>query len=794
MKSRLLVCVVGLVLFTSRADAVLSTNSWISTMSDFWTNTVRWSLGVAPSNNQSAVLITNVLTKTVTINATTTNQPGTLTISNLLVRGVGTGISNLQLTNMGAATPLRILNSLTVGTNAVLRVTNSVLQIVNSNGFFDISGSVSNLAGGQIVCTNSDTAIFNGGSLTSVGGLTRWRRLRPGVGGAGTMTIAGGTNIAFEIRIGDGGTGAVWITDGQLVATNGVNTVGNTSVGQMTISNGTFLANGLQLGEFAGSRGTLTMAGGTNNLSVSMAVGFVANATGSVWMTGGQLLVNNGTLEVGRSGIGQMTVSNGTVSVRELDVGHFANSSGTFTIAGGTNVLFSKLIISGDPVSIGAVWMTGGRLLATNLGAFTRIGLAGPGQMTISNGTWRARDVAVGVLNGLTGTLTILGGTNALVGPFRVGTDNLGAGTVWITGGTLVLTNNPENVTSGSGFVLDSDATLTAGAIIVSNVNTTIGNRGNATLFMGGGTLSVETLIMGAFAVNGNLTITGGTATIRGFLNVGAGGQSTGTIVIAGGRLVATNMTAAIGFNGTGQLTVSDGSLVMSNLELALGTSSHGTLAVQGGTNSIYSALVVGLGGCTSTGTVVVSGGQLFVTNAALNAVCDVQSGSLILNSGTLTIDQLVITNACGHFVRTGGALSITMTNISAGLDADSDGIPNSFDLDPFNPADADSDPDGDGFTNFQEFQAGTNPTNSASAFRITAIAREGNNLRVTWMTGTGKTNALDRSAGDLSGNFTTDFAAIFTVTNTVGTATNYLDVGAATNTPARYYRVRLVP
>jgi hypothetical protein len=182
------------------------------------------------------------------------------------------------------------------------------------------------------------------------------------------------------------------------------------------------------------------------------------------------------------------------------------------------------------------------------------------------------------------------------------------------------------------------------------------------------------------------------------------------------------------------------------------------------------------------------------VTNAALNAVCDVQSGSLILNSGTLTIDQLVITNACGHFVRTGGALSITMTNISAGLDADSDGIPNSFDLDPFNPADADSDPDGDGFTNLQEFQAGTNPTNGASAFRITAIAREGKNLRVTWMTGTGKTNALDRSAGDLSGNFTTDFAAIFTVTNTVGTATNYLDVGAATNTPARYYRVRLVP
>src|SRR5204863_1984969 len=137
------------------------------------------------------------------------------------------------------------------------------------------------------------------------------------------------------------------------------------------------------------------------------------------------------------------------------------------------------------------------------------------------------------------------------------------------------------------------------------------------------------------------------TATIRGFLNVGAGGQSTGTIVVAGGRLVATNITAAVGSSGAGQLTVSDGSLVMSNLILALGTSSHGTLAVQGGTNSIYSGLVVGFGGCASTGTVVVSGGRLFVTNAALNAVCDVQSRSLILNSGTLTIDHLVITHVC---------------------------------------------------------------------------------------------------------------------------------------------------
>jgi hypothetical protein len=65
----------------------------------------------------------------------------------------------------------------------------------------------------------------------------------------------------------------------------------------------------------------------------------------------------------------------------------------------------------------------------------------------------------------------------------------------------------------------------------------------------------------------------------------------------------------------------------------------------------------------------------------------------------------------------------------------------------------------------------------------------------VTWMTGIGKTNALQWTGGTGNGSFATNnFANLFIVTNTVGTTTNYLDVGGATNKPARYYRVRLVP
>jgi len=104
-------------------------------------------------------------------------------------------------------------------------------------------------------------------------------------------------------------------------------------------------------------------------------------------------------------------------------------------------------------------------------------------------------------------------------------------------------------------------------------------------------------------------------------------------------------------------------------------------------------------------------------------------------------------------------------------------------------------DPDGDGMSNLQEYLAGTDPTNSASVFRITSFINTGDDVRITWTMGPGKTNALQAAAGDAGGGFSADnFADIFTVTNTVGTTTNYLDVGAATNFPARFYRIRLVP
>ena len=107
----------------------------------------------------------------------------------------------------------------------------------------------------------------------------------------------------------------------------------------------------------------------------------------------------------------------------------------------------------------------------------------------------------------------------------------------------------------------------------------------------------------------------------------------------------------------------------------------------------------------------------------------------------------------------------------------------------------ANVDADGDGQDNLAEFTAGTDPTNSVSTLRITSITTQGADVLVSWTMGAGKTNALQVTSGDPAGGYATNgFADIFGVTNTIGTTTNYLDVGGAVNVPVRYYRVRLVP
>lgn len=79
----------------------------------------------------------------------------------------------------------------------------------------------------------------------------------------------------------------------------------------------------------------------------------------------------------------------------------------------------------------------------------------------------------------------------------------------------------------------------------------------------------------------------------------------------------------------------------------------------------------------------------------------------------------------------------------------------------------------------------------------ITAIVQETNSIRLTWTTIATKTNFIQATTGANDGGITNNFSDIsppIVVPGAGDVVTNFLDVGAVTNSPERYYRVRVVP
>jgi PKD repeat protein len=106
----------------------------------------------------------------------------------------------------------------------------------------------------------------------------------------------------------------------------------------------------------------------------------------------------------------------------------------------------------------------------------------------------------------------------------------------------------------------------------------------------------------------------------------------------------------------------------------------------------------------------------------------------------------------------------------------------------------ANADPDGDGQNNLAESQAGTDPTNGASAFRIIEIESEGNDVLLTWTTVGGKKYAVQSVTGGDYTNAFIEFAPAFIAPGTGESTFSVIHLGGATNAPSRFYRIRLVP
>ncbi|MFN7140146.1 MAG: hypothetical protein ACK4UN_12500, partial [Limisphaerales bacterium] len=294
----------------------------------------------------------------------------------------------------------------------------------------------------------------------------------------------------------------------ELVTTNCFAFIGTNGTGSMFVEGGTWEAQYIAVGN--GGIGSLTFSGGTTRTRSYLSLGNTPGTaitnygTGTVVLNGGELITTNTggivvSTHIGGGGVsndggsGFMTVSNGIWRSSDVYV-----SNGKLTIAGGVTLLASAnygSLYVGAYSSNGNVLITGGELTVTNPFTAIHLGLASSnyssrGEMTISNGLWRARSVYLVRRSSTdypqaetgTGILNIAGGLSVISSNLVIGNDAcVGEATVTMTAGSLFVTNSTQEsvLEIKSGTFNLRGGLLHADKIVLRNCGRLIHTGGN---------------------------------------------------------------------------------------------------------------------------------------------------------------------------------------------------------------------------------------------------------------------------------------------------------------------------
>jgi len=651
------------------------------------------------------------------------DNEGTVTIGQNGTAYIATALPNIYTTyNLGLFNGSNATLSVTAGGN--LAVTNvsryTLLQNSDASSVVSLQGDATGAA--TITVGRVDSyGVFNVGQRGMLQLANAFINEVPG-----QFSIAGG--------VAGGATGSVF----QMINYGSVNVgAGGTLLAGYTVRN--FGPIGVTGGTLLTTNFTL---GFVTNISANLQFTSPASTTGSVTMTSGNIGVTNGFLQ-GTLNVqtGTFTMNGGNLSVDNMFV---TNTAGLFSLNGGvvttsftrvsnggdfwvgsnavpaslnldnnSHVFGNGLIIAATANSAGSVSFYGTSLLVTN--GSTLLGLSGVGQMSVSNGTFTARDMTIGVTNGSQGTfLNLNTGTTVINNTFTVGAQPGATGTVLVTGGQLsilatTLVFGVQIGSAGVGSMIISNGLVTSGTTV-----TTVGytNGGQGFLSVAGGTLLVNGLTMGFFGgatgttfiaggeldatngpinmglqgATGSMTITGGLVRTLG-VGVANGSGSVGTLTVSGGQmyvpfgmevastflakgavwvtggeLEATNSQFYIGDGGVGTMTVSNGTVTVSDVVVADAFLGQGSLTVAGGTMTITNSLRIADGSVVSglmnmtTGSVLITGGNLTITNGS-TVVGNVGSGSLTISNVTVQTRDVTIA------AQLGSAGTLTLNN-----------------------------------------------------------------------------------------------------------------------------------
>jgi fibronectin-binding autotransporter adhesin len=731
------------------------------------------------------------------ISAISTNVNGPYTVGD-------TGSMNyLGMINGGKLTNTigTIGNGSNANYNTVLVTGGNSAWINTSNLFVGYVGSENSLridAGGRVTDSNGYVgwdAASTGNTVTVNGPNSDWQSDFSVIlgGSRNLMTVTNGGSVRDVVGVIDGTNNAVKVVGPGSVWTNG-------NCGVVGWSNQLLITDA---GQVNCGRGWV----GSDSRSYNLAV---VRGSNSVWNIADTLLLGDYDPRVSFS-----PSSNNLLVV--CDGGRLTSRVGL--ISSNATKVGNVVLVTGE----GSSWSNAGTIFVGYSGSDSQLVVTNGGQVSTSN-------LVVGAVEdfpfifGKKNAVVVSGGgqlfcTNAVIGFDLIRATNTasvsGLNSQWSIGSTL--TNYDSLWITDGGFLNCSGTLSCRGSLTVSDgsrISTRIGFVDDTNVLVTGvGSVwdADDKLAIGS-SRTGGLTVEDGGSVRATNLIVGPNAPFSGRLAILGGSLYVTNAAGTAPLDcRRGTITLNGGTidadrLVMTNFLNSGLTFSGGYIASRGTTasNSLSTFVV---GDSTNAAIFHLMGGLhsflsgLSISSNALLTGCGTITGKVLNNgsvtvdcpAGTLTFTGTVTNNGAikalnGATVETYGAL------VNNGAIDIIDGTTN-FHSTFVNHGvilDRDGDADGDGLSNLQETLAGTDPLNPSSVLRITTVVVEDDDVRVVWSTAGGKTNAVQ--AGPAVGGTYSDISPSILILGTGDAATNYLDMGGATNTANRYYRVRLVP
>jgi hypothetical protein len=179
-------------------------NAWTNPGSGNWDQASNWSLGVLPDSSQ-VIAITNSGWKAVSINPSTPiNFPGSMTISNLVIRGSTNTQNTLLLNYFGTTVPLTVSNGMTLANDG--RIVNFDSGLELQSGWFLLTNSTMSQDGGFVRMTNA-TMYLQNGVYEMTNGVFQGGVVNIGMPNQGQFNQYSGTVTIANLGFGQGGGG-----------------------------------------------------------------------------------------------------------------------------------------------------------------------------------------------------------------------------------------------------------------------------------------------------------------------------------------------------------------------------------------------------------------------------------------------------------------------------------------------------------------------------------------------------------------------------------------------------------